>query len=71
MKIKDLLENKIIDEQELVILINFENNKDQVMWKGRAYKIPEEFYETRVMISLIGKQREVLYGRDYLGLFYV
>ena len=72
MKLEELLNANVIDENEVILIIDFDGFEDVLLYKGFAQidHIPDKYLQKTVQISALDKYRLRKYGVcTTLGIF--
>lgn len=68
MQLVTLKEAEVIDENEVVVVIDFDGNTDKLLFKGYFEQMPTELLKHEVTISALSKDRVEKFG-PALGIF--
>lgn len=69
MKLGELKRSGIIDDNQKVILIEFDGNSEKVFYKGYFKYLENDYDSYDVEISTLSFDREAKYGKNLLGIF--
>lgn len=70
MTLGELLKAGVIDENEVVVVINFEGGKnEEVLFVGYLHNIYERLLNKKVMVGAMSEKRRQRYGNSRLAIF--